>query len=121
MYATLATSELRWPLAAGLHALAARVESDEEQSAVSQVNGWLAKAQWRGPDSVLEAVRRWQTEDLPWRFALARTILLKEHDAAISMVPEVLLSGELTRDDLRTWPLFEQLRVLPNFARLLTE
>jgi hypothetical protein len=121
MYATSAAAELRWPLAENLHALIAREESDKDHAAASQVNAWLARAHWRGPDSVLEAVEQWRTDDLPRRFAVARTILLREYDVAIAMLPEILESGEITKDHLLTWPLFESLRAMPNFQRLLAD
>jgi hypothetical protein len=119
MYATSAASELRWPLAENLHALIARAETDKDDAATSQVNAWLARTHWRGPDAVLEAVQPWRTDDLPRRFAVARTILLREYDAAITMLPEIIESGEITKDHLLTWPLFEPLRAMPNFQRLL--
>jgi hypothetical protein len=84
------------------------------------VNAWLARTQWRGPDSVLDAVRQWQTDDLPPRFRLARTILLNEREAAISMLPDALRREDVTRDNLRTWPLFDRLRGMPDFDRLMT-
>ncbi len=113
MYATSAASELRWRLAENLHALIAREESDKDDAATSQVNAWLARMHWRGPDSVLEAVKQWHTDDLARRFAVARTILLQEYDPAIAMLPELLASGEITRENLLTWPLFEPRRLRP--------
>jgi hypothetical protein len=121
MYATSAASELRWPLAENLHALIAREESDKDDAAASQVNAWLARTHWRGPDSVIEAVQQWHTDDLARRFAVARTILLREYDPAIAMLPELLACGEITRDHLLTWPLFEPMRDMANFQRLLTD
>jgi hypothetical protein len=55
----------------------------------------------------------------PPRFRLARTILLDDRDAAISMLPGMLRDGEVTRDGLRTWPLFDRLRGTPGFDRLV--
>ena len=121
MYATSAASELRWPLAENLHALIAREESDKDDAAASQVNAWLARTHWRGPDFVIEAVQQWHTDDLARRFAVARTILLREYDPAIAMLPELLACGEITRDHLLTWPLFEPMRDMANFHRLLTD
>src|SRR6202011_4661958 len=85
MYATGAETELRWPLAESLHHVAARIDTDTEMAAAHQVNGWLARSRRCGPDSVFDAVRAWPTDGLPPRFGLARTILLDERDAAVSM------------------------------------
>jgi hypothetical protein len=120
LYATTAESERRWPLAENLYMLAARVDVDREDAATSKVNAWLARAQWRGPDSVLADVRRWVTDELPRRFTLARTILLGQRDAAIGMLPELLEQGEITTDHLRAWPLFIPLRDMPAFQRFLS-
>lgn len=119
MYAAGAEAELRWPLAENLHHVAARVEPDPAVSAVHQVNSWLARTRWSGPDSVVDAVRAWDADELPPRFRLARTILLDNREAAISMLPGMLRDGEVTRDGLRTWPLFDRLRDMPDFDRLV--
>lgn len=120
MYAAGAETELRWPLAESLHHVAARIDTDTEMAAAHQVNVWLARSRRCGPDSVVDAVRAWLTDGLPPRFRLARTILLDERDAAISMLPSALLRGDVTRGDLRTWPLFDRLRGMVEFDRLAT-
>jgi hypothetical protein len=119
IYAAGAEAELRWPLAENLHHVAARVEQDPTVSAGHQVNSWLARTRWSGPDSVADAVRAWDTDQLPPRFRLARAILLDEGEAAISMLPGLLRVGEVTRDNLRTWRLFDRLRGTPDFDRLV--
>lgn len=120
VYATIAQSEHRWPLAENLHMLAAQVDLDPEDAATSQVNAWLAHTQWRGPGSVLADVEQWATDELSRRFTLARAVLLGQRDAAISMLPELLEQGEISTDHLRDWPLFASLRDMPAFQRLLT-
>jgi hypothetical protein len=120
MHAAGAETELRWPLAESLHHAAARIDTDTEMAAAHQVNAWLARTRHRGPDSVTDAVRAWPTDELPPRFTLARTVLLNERDTAISMLPGALLRGDVTRNDLRTWPLFDRLRGIAEFDRLAT-
>jgi hypothetical protein len=120
MYAAGAEAELRWPLAENLHHVVARVDPDPTMIAAHQVNSWLARTRWRGPDSVVEAVRAWHADELPPRFRLARTILFDDREAAISMLPDLLRDGEVTRNDLRTWTLFDRLRGMPEFDRLVT-
>jgi hypothetical protein len=120
IHAVSAEAELRWPLAENLHHVAARLEPDPAVSAAHQVNSWLARTRYSGLDSVVEAVRAWHADELPPRFRLARTILLDDREAAISMLPSLLRDGEVTRDDLRTWTLFDRLRGMPDFDRLVT-
>jgi hypothetical protein len=121
VYAVTADSEHRWPLAENLHMLAAQLESDHEHAATNQVNAWLARTHWRGPDSVLADAAQWATDDLPRRFSLARTVLLGQRDAAIAMLPQLLGTGEITTNNLREWPLFASLRDIPAFERLVTD
>ncbi|MGH3221989.1 MAG: hypothetical protein ACRDPY_25375 [Streptosporangiaceae bacterium] len=118
IYAAGAEAELRWPLAENLHHVAARVEPDSTVSAGHQVNSWLARTRWSGPDSVADAVRAWNIGQLPPRFRLARAILLYDTQAALSMLPDLLRDGEVTRDNLQTWRLFDRLRGTPDFDRL---
>ena len=119
MYAAAAEAEFRWPLAENLHVIAARAERDVAFAAANQVNAWLARTHWRAPDSVLDAVRAWRTDELPRRFTVARLILLGECDAAIRLLPDALQHGDLTKDNLITWPLFDRLRGMADFERLL--
>jgi len=66
-------------------------------------------------------ISQWQAAELPKRFALARHILLGQTGEALAMLPAVLADGELNREDLQTWPLFDPLRELPAFQRLLAD
>lgn len=110
LYAGTAESELRWPLAESLHALLAQLEEDPIQAAASQVSTWLAHIHWRGLHSVLAEVTAWPVAELPPRFTLAKTILLGRRDEAVAMLPSLIDQGEITRDNLQCWPLFELLR-----------
>ena len=80
----------------------------------------MARAHPRlGPESVIARVREWQVNDLPPRFTLARQVLLGRTAEAIAMLPDLLAQGEINKNDLRNWPLFDTLRELPNFQLLL--
>jgi len=117
--AVVAESEHRWPMAENLNAIAAFLETDLDEAARSQVNAWLARARWRGPDSVLADVSAWETIGLPPVFTVARLILAGQIDNAIAMIPQLVVQGELTDDDLLTWPLFEPVRNNSRFKQLL--
>jgi hypothetical protein len=119
VYAASAVAERRWPLAESLYAVSAQVEIEREDAATSQVNAWLARIQRRGPESVLADVTNWQVDGLPQRFTLARMILLGNADESIAMLPELVSNGELTKENLRDWPLFDVLRDNPAFQQVL--
>jgi len=106
-------------MAENLNAIAAFLETDLDEAARSQVNAWLARARWRGPDSVLADVSAWETIGLPPVFTVARLILAGQIDNAIAMIPQLVVQGELTDDDLLTWPLFEPVRNNSRFKQLL--
>jgi hypothetical protein len=110
LYAATAESELRWPLVESLHALLAQLEEDPILAAASQISTWLARIHWHGHHSVLPEVGAWPVADLPPRFTLAKTILLGRRDEAVAMLPSLIDQGEITRDNLQCWPLFELLR-----------
>lgn len=99
--------------------VAARIDTETAVAAAHQVNAWLAHTPWRGPESILDAVQERQTGELPSRFTLARTILLDERDTAVAMLPDALLNGDVTIDQLRTWPLFHRLHGMSEFDRLI--
>ena len=121
LHAVTAAGEMQWPLAENLHQLAAHHDPDGEAAATSQVNAWLARTHWRGPQSVTADASQWQVNELPKRFALARHILLTQTEQALAMLPTVLTDGEINGEDLQTWPLFDPLRELPAFQRLLAD
>jgi len=119
VFAAGAESEMRWPLAETLHKFAASHEDDLESAAASQVNSWLARSRWRGPDSIMDDVHLWRANDLPRRFELARQILLRQTSDAMAMLPALLEQREISRSDLETWPLFDSLRELSEFRLLV--
>jgi hypothetical protein len=121
LHAVTAAAELQWPLAENLHQFAARYDPDPEGAATSQVNAWISRMHWRGPQSITADARQWPVSELPKRFALARHILLAQTKQALAMLPALLASGEINGEDLQTWPLFDPMRELPAFQRLLAD
>lgn len=118
-YAGAATSERRWPLAENLQALAARLDDDPVDSATHQVNAWIARVRRLGSASVVADATVWSTNGLPARFGLAKLILQGRHDDAMIELPKIVATGEVDRDDLSTWPLFDPLRERPDFQGML--
>jgi hypothetical protein len=109
-YGASAEGEQHWPIAETLYLLAARLDDDPGGAAVHQVNSWLTRVRWRGPQSVHADASRWQTAKLPARFQLAREILLGHRGEAVAMLPSLTEQGEISRTDLTTWPLFDSIR-----------
>jgi hypothetical protein len=119
-YVVAAESELRWPLAESLHTVTTHLEDDPQKAAASQVNAWLARQRWRGPESIEAEVTAWPIDSLPPRFTLAKRILLGQTGEALALLPGLLKQGEVTKDDLGRWTLFASLRGEPEFQRLAT-
>lgn len=118
-YAAAAEGEQRWPLVETLYMLAARRDSDRIEAAVQQVNSWLARVRWRGPESVRGEVSGWETEGLPPTFVLAKEILLGHLDQALAMLAGLVKHGDISTSDLQTWPLFSSIRDEPAFQQLV--
>jgi hypothetical protein len=117
--AIVAEAEHRWPLAENLYMISALLEESDEGTR-SQVSGWLARVHWRGPDSVIADVTAWDTSSLPPAFTLARLILTGETDDALEMIPQLIKEGEISRDNLDNWPLFDSIRDHQAFQQILT-
>jgi hypothetical protein len=99
-----------WRLARGI-ALAARAflqDSDERFSA--QCNAWIVEEREFGVDAVRDEVEAWDTTGLDPIFRLAKATLLHDDDVAMALISELLASGDLTWEDVESFPLFHRLR-----------
>lgn len=112
-------SEHRWPLAENLYAITARLDTEPDEAAASQVNAWLARMHWRGTESVAADATAWKTASLPPVFTLARMVLTGQVDDAIAVIPQLLEQGEITKDNLQAWSLFDSIRGEQAFQELL--
>ena len=65
----------------------------------------------RGPQAIRAEVEAWDPSGLPATFQLARHVLLHEDDQATALMNRLLTDGELTQDDINTWPLFDLLLI----------
>ncbi len=98
---------------------AGQLDDETVNAAEWQVDSWLARVRWRGPDSVHADVSLWNTVDLPPRFGLAKEILLAHREEALAKLPTLIEQGEITRSNLKTWPLFDSIRDEPAVQLLL--
>jgi hypothetical protein len=110
VFATQDLDAKRWWLAEGTARAALAFAQTSETRAIAQVNLWLARCGRLGLDAVRPEVEAWDGEAIGPTFGLARLVLLGEDEASVKKIVELLAAGVLSRDDLRTWPLFVWLR-----------
>jgi hypothetical protein len=84
--------------------------ASEGSRLVFRVNEWLARKRLKSTEVIKHEVEQWDVSALGRRFILAKVALLDQLDRAFEMIPELVSAGDLSRDDLRTWPLLEELR-----------
>ena len=111
----------RWRQAEGLARIQAAFAADPEVAATGRVNRWLAIEIGHGPEAVRDEVSQWDTGGLPATFQMARHLLLREDDAGIAMLRQLLASRTLTKADLSEWPLFARLSAAGRLAELISE
>ncbi len=89
----------------GLAKVQAAFAADPEAAATAAVNRWLAVEMGHGPEAIRDEASQWDTSGLPAAFQMSRH-LLREDDAGIAMLRQLLAGGTLTQADLMEWPLF---------------
>jgi hypothetical protein len=109
----------RWRQAEGLAKVQAAFAADAEAAATGRVNRWLAVEMGYGPEAIRDEVSQWDTGGLPATFQMARHLLLREDEAGIAMLRQLLAGGTVTHADLMEWPLFARLREEGKLADLL--
>lgn len=109
----------RFWLAEGLSKFGAGDKGLPERSQlVSRINQWQA-LKWLGRFSEVEAeVREIDFSAKAPVFSLAKEVLLDNFDAAFAMIPDLVKAGEVALDDLKTWPLFRDLRHDPRYEAI---
>jgi hypothetical protein len=75
----------------------------------TQVNEWIARKRLAGLQDVADEVKQWDVSALDKVFRLAQLALLDDQQAVV-LARELMTSGELTADQVNTWPLFEEMR-----------
>lgn len=85
-------------------------EAPESTLLMAKVNYWQS-LKWAGAHSAIAAeVSAWDVSAKGMVFQLAKHLLMDEEQNALSKIPSLLASNQLSIDDLRDWPLFRNLR-----------
>lgn len=109
----------RWRHAEGLARVQAAFAAAPKAAATGNVNRWLAIEMGHGPEAIRDEVSQWDTSGLPATFQMARQLLLREDDAGIVMLRQLVASGTLTSAELMEWPLFDRVREDGRLADLI--
>jgi len=112
-------TERRWAAAEALAAVGKRLKCKSVLKSSLQCNEWLCRAEQAGYEAVREEVSRFDTTDKALRFELVKLVLLEEVDKALSLVPEQVRSGQITRGELLAWPILRRLREHEDFEQTL--
>ena len=99
----------RWEQAELLGKLQEQFSVGEKQATV-RVNRWLSAEMGRGPEAINTEVEAWDVTGLPRVYRLARHVLLREDEQALTLLGDLLTTGDITQADVDTWPLFDRLR-----------
>lgn len=84
---------------------------DEETKIVARFNAWTAlKMQGKIEDSHKAEIKALDLSAASKKFVLARYALMDENDDFFSMLTQCLKSEEVNVDDLREWPILENMR-----------
>jgi hypothetical protein len=83
---------------------------DESSSLVAKINYWQS-VKWQDRfEEVRNDVEKADFSAKDSRFIIAKYVLLDRYQDALKLIPVVLKSGQLTLDDIKSWPLFQGLR-----------
>jgi hypothetical protein len=92
----------------------ARIEkafvSGPDDIARAQVALWLAVEACDGTDAIRQEVTEWDASALGAEFELARHILTHDYDSVLNQLPALIDAGVIQLDQVRDWPLFENIR-----------
>jgi hypothetical protein len=103
-------SQARWNAALNIAQSAHSDCHSEEVRVILRVNAWLAKKRIAGVESIRKEVEAWQVQPLAPRFKMARLALLDDTKAAHDLAKRLVEIEELDKEELRTWPLLEEVR-----------
>jgi hypothetical protein len=108
----------RWEQAELLGRLEQLLGAEPHDKATAQVHRWLATDMGRGPEAIRAAVEAWDVAPLPPIYQAARQVLLRQDEQAIALLRGLIDTGDITQEDLDSWPLFDRLRGQARFGGL---
>ncbi len=110
----------RWPALRKICSIGKKIASFELQANVFKVNEWLAIKRIEGLDGIKAEIRdNWDTTALEPQFRLVELALLDLSDAFFQQAPTTLANGRIHPEQLKIWPVFDELREDARFADLL--
>lgn len=109
--------ESRWAMARGLSHFVINDKNGSEATRLrAQINYWQS-FKWSGEyEAVKDEVEKFDFSAKDPLFQLAHAAIREDCEGFFRMLPGVLDSGKLSRDQLLTWPLFQNLRKRDEFA-----
>lgn len=82
---------------------ALRIEDSDQN--ILDVNIWLAYKFTNEFEAVREQVESLDTDVIPISLRLAKAALLDEHEGALKLIEAMLLTGDIEKEHILTWPL----------------
>jgi len=112
--------EGRWPALRQICSVGKKIASVDLQHQVFKVNEWLSIKHLDGLSDIAEEIGdQWDTSALGAQFQLVQLALLDKADPFFQVAPEVLENGGIQLEQLKSWPVFADLRKDDRFANLL--
>lgn len=99
-----------WRLARGIAETATAFAANSHDQEIARCNVWIAAEQDLGWDAIRPEVEAWHPAGPLFR--MARAVLLHHDDLAVQLANDLLGSGEITIEQVSTFPLFKRLRDL---------
>jgi len=94
-------------------------DATEEQSLICRFNYWLAAKRQGRWNEIAEAVQSFDRSAKHPRFSLASASLRERPEEFFR--PDLIAASGLDVDDLREWPIFDEMRADPRFAEALAK
>ena len=109
----------RWLPLRKLCSVGKMIASADVQHQIFKVNEWLSIKRLGGLSSIEQEIGDWDTSALGAQFQLVQLALLDMADQFFRLAPDVLAKGTIQVEQLKTWPVFDELRDDRRFAGLL--
>jgi hypothetical protein len=87
---------------------------------VCKFNRWLCAKRQGHWEDVKKEVTRFDCSAKNHRYALVRASLLEQGDEFFELLPKIL-GVDILPQDLKEWPIFEEMRKDPRFAQIIEE
>jgi len=96
-------------------------EASEDWMLICKFNRWLCIKRQERWGEAEEEVEAFDCSAKHRRFALARASLLEQADAFFKLLPKALSAEDITIGVLKEWPILDEIRTDPRFAKVIEE